>query len=224
MVLVSTRRIGFWLLVAPKSARRLRARPERRPAAARRPGRARSACVRVPCWRRRRSPRPARASASRPRRPRRPSARLNSSIWELRGWRTRRTWAGCSTCPPIRRSGTTTARRTTRRCAALAAGHRCAAPRRARPWPMLRGPCPRSGRTSRPSEALLTVRILDDSVEREVRADHDRCHFDAPFIDWCVPRSSRRLPRRKLSGEFRAAPTSVPVMSVKGDVAAMMRT
>jgi hypothetical protein len=51
---------------------------------------------------------------------------------DLRGSRTRRTWAGCSTCRPTRHSGMATARRTTRSFADPAAGPRRPAPRRAR--------------------------------------------------------------------------------------------
>src|SRR6266542_1507456 len=31
-------------------------------------------------------------------------------------------------------------------------------------------------------EALVTGRVLDDSVERDVLADHDLSHFDSPFL------------------------------------------
>src|SRR5215207_6806241 len=49
---------------------------------------------------------------------------------DLRGSRTRRTWADCSTCPPTRRCGMPSAKRTTRSCAGRRAAPRCPAPRR----------------------------------------------------------------------------------------------
>src|SRR5206468_11858491 len=36
------------------------------------------------------------------------------------------------------------------------------------------------------AEALLTVRVLDDSVERDVRADHDLSHLGSPSLDCCL--------------------------------------
>jgi hypothetical protein len=33
-------------------------------------------------------------------------------------------------------------------------------------------------------EALVTGRVLDDSVERDVLAHHDRSHFGSPYC-WC---------------------------------------
>src|SRR6516162_7263350 len=84
------------------------------------------------------------------------------------------------------------------------------------PGPFLEVLGPKLAEPAAPSEAFLTGRVLDDSIERYVLADHDRSHHSSPFM--CVLHALRRLPRRKLSGEFRAAPTSLPVMRVKGPV------
>src|SRR5438270_5628056 len=59
-------------------------------------------------------------------------------------------------------------------------------------------------------EAFLTVRVLDDSIERHVlrTTHHDLAHREFSF-HWMVLRCPlRRRRRRKLSGEFRPAPTS----------------
>src|SRR5580700_4866859 len=58
-------------------------------------------------------------------------------------------------------------------------------------------------------EALLTGRVLDDSVERDVLADDDLSHLGSPFCARCGPingvRTSLLSPWRRLPGPARAA-------------------
>src|SRR5205823_4939630 len=61
-------------------------------------------------------------------------------------------------------------------------------------------------------EALPAVRVLYDSVERDVRAYHDPSHRGSPYVGLSGARLLRRVPRRKLRDEFQAAPTSLRLM------------
>jgi hypothetical protein len=94
---------------------------------------------------------------------------------DLRGSRTRRTWAGCSTCRPGRHCGVATARRRTRSSAGPAAMPGRPSPRRARPWPTLRGPCPQTGRPVRPPAGVYTGwkcdKVREEGDARVVTAD-----------------------------------------------------
>jgi len=47
--------------------------------------------------------------------------------------------------------------------------------------PLFKVLAPKLAEPAAEPEALLTVRVLDDSVERDVRADHDLAHFGFSF-------------------------------------------
>ena len=53
-------------------------------------------------------------------------------------------------------------------------------------------------------EALRTVRVLDDSVERDVGADHDLSHVGFPFR-WCGQKLLMQAPRPPETGRPPAA-------------------
>ena len=113
--------------------------------------------------------------------------------------------------------------RTTRRCAGRAAGPRRASASSSTTWPTPRGPPTELAEPAAVPEALLAAGSWTTPSSETFCADHDLSHSVLLSSDCCLLRSSRRPPRRKLSGEFRAAPTSLPVMRVNGRVCAMMR-
>jgi hypothetical protein len=72
-------------------------------------------------------------------------------------------------------------------------------------------------------EALLTGRVLDDSVERDVLANHDLSHFGSPFIGLLRVAFVEASAATKTERRISSRPDVTIVMRVKGRIYARMR-
>ena len=177
-------------------------RPGRRTAAARRPGRARAACVRAGSWRRRRCPRPAFRFSAETSLTTSPLSTVpllqagSSRVAETTylGMALSRSAHSPAAGGPASGEPLVAASPEQQRLRAQRLGERDLAPLLevlAAEWP---NQPPRA-------EALLAVRVLDDAVERDVGADHDRSHFVLPHRRCRMP--AKQTPRHPELGARR---------------------
>ena len=155
-------------------------------------------------------------------RPPRPAGRSRWSIWALRGSRTRRTWAGCSACPPLAAPGRPPCAEVLvapptqqQRLGALRLGELELGPR-SQSWPL------NCDEPAAVPEAFLAVRVLDDAVERDVLRLITIFPISVLLARlWCssVEAFAAREIERRISGRADV----ITVMRVKGRVGARMR-